>query len=162
MRLTETDHLKQALARIPWASWVLPLLIVAAVVANRIYMNVRPDDPMPYRFVQYSPSVWRDATAPGGLVLVDVYASWCPTCKAQHKVLDSLLIHPRYAEVRGVRVDFDRDREYRQGHRITAQSTILVFRGAEEISRSTGVTRAEAIRDQLDRALAAVPDRRQW
>jgi len=160
MRRTETDHVKQALARVPWASWVLPLLIAAGLFGKRAYMNLRPDDPLPQRFIQFSPAAWNEATANGGLVVVDVYASWCPTCKAQHKVLSSLLTDPRYAAVRGLRVDFDRDLEYRREHRITAQSTIIMFRGAEEISRSTGVTRAEAIGDQLDRALATDPTRR--
>lgn len=152
--------MKRVLARIPSAGWIIPLMIAAALLGKRAYMNFRPDDPLPYQFLQFSPAAWDQVTAGGGLVLVDVYANWCPTCKAQHKILASLLTEPRYAEVRGVRVDFDRDRAYRQEHRITAQSTLIVFRGAEEISRSTGVTRDEAIRDQLDRALAAVPDRR--
>jgi thioredoxin-like negative regulator of GroEL len=89
---------------------------------------------------------------------VDVYARWCPTCLAQHRALSSLLADPRYGSVQGIRVDFDRDTDYRRVHNVPAQSTMLFFGAGRELSRSVGVTNAEAIRQQLDRALLLIAE----
>ncbi len=141
--------------RITESVWTIPAVILLGVGGPRLYMNVRPADPLPYGFTEYTAEGLAAAQQGDGLVLVDVYASWCPTCLVQHKALDSLLRDPRYRAVSGVRVDFDRDHDFRERYRVGAQSTILVFAGTRELSRSTGVTRLDALRGQLDAALQA-------
>jgi thiol-disulfide isomerase/thioredoxin len=42
---------------------------------------------------------------------VDVTATWCPTCKAQHRVLDSLAKRPESAEIVVFEVDFDTQKD---------------------------------------------------
>lgn len=129
------------------------LVVVIGVGGPRLYMNVRPDDPLPAGFVQYSADALAAAQARGDTLLVDVYASWCPTCKVQHRTLATLLQDPGYAGVHGVRVDFDRDRDFVDRYRTPTQSMILIFFGDREVSRTAGLTWEEPIRAQLDQAL---------
>lgn len=131
------------------------LLIIAAVLFGRLaYMNVRADDPLPYGFQQYEAAAFEEAQKSGHLVMVDVYASWCPTCLSQHKSLERLLDNPDYENVIGFRVDFDDDQDFLRKYNVNAQSTIIMFDGESEISRTIGVTDEEAITNQLITALA--------
>lgn len=130
------------------------ILLVAAVGGNRLWMNIRPDDPLPPGFVQYSPAALQAAFASGEPVLVDVYASWCPTCAAQHKVLSKIFQDPRYQGVKGVRVDFEGDPDFVRPHNVYTQSTMIMFRDGREVSRTIGLTSEASIRRQLDAALA--------
>jgi thiol-disulfide isomerase/thioredoxin len=134
-----------------------PLLIGLALGGNLLWMNVRSDDPLPAGFVQYTPAAFAAAQAAGGPIMVDVYASWCTTCKAQHAVLVDLLDDPRYDGIQGFRVDFEGDEEWVRAHRVYVQSTIIMFNGFQELNRSAGSTREAAIRGQVDAALAAIP-----
>lgn len=134
-----------------------PLLIGLALGGNLLWMNVRSDDPLPAGFVQYTPQGFAAAQAAGGPIMVDVYASWCSTCKAQQAVLNDLLDDPRYAGITGFRVDFEGDEEWVRAHRVYVQSTIIMFNGFEELNRSAGSTRGATIRGQVDAALAAIP-----
>ncbi len=134
-----------------------PMLIGLALGGNLLWMNIRPDDPLPAGFEQYTPEGFATAQAAGGPIMVDVYASWCTTCKAQHAVLKDLLDDPRYAGIQGFRVDFEGDAEWVRAHRVAVQSTIIMFDGFEELNRSAGSTRGAAIRGQVDAALAAMP-----
>ncbi len=134
-----------------------PLLIGLALGGNLLWMNIRSDDPLPAGFVQYTPAGFAAAQAAGGLIMVDVYASWCTTCKAQHAVLKDLLDDQRYAGIKGFRVDFEGDEEWVRAHRVVVQSTIIMYHGFEELNRSAGSTRRAAIRGQVDAALAAMP-----
>ena len=129
------------------------LVIVVGVAGPRLYMNFRPADPLPAGFTQYTPEAFAEAMATDQTLLVDVYASWCPTCKVQHLALDTLLGVPRFAAVRGFRVDFEDDEAFVKAHRVVTQSTLLIFRRGKEISRSVGLTWAEDIQRQLDTAL---------
>jgi thiol:disulfide interchange protein len=129
------------------------LVIVVGVAGPRLYMNLRPPDPLPAGFTQYTPDAFAEAMATDQTILVDVYASWCPTCKVQHLALDTLLREPRFAAVRGFRVDFEDEAAFVKTHRVVTQSTLLIFRGGKEISRSVGLTWADDIQRQLDTAL---------
>ena len=133
-----------------------PLLIGVALGGNLLWMNVRSDDPLPAGFAQYTPEAFAAAQTAGGPIMVDVYASWCTTCKAQHAVLMDLFDDPRYAGIKGFRVDFEGDEEWVRAHRVYVQSTIIMFNGFQELNRSAGSTRGAAIRGQVDAALAAM------
>jgi len=138
------------------SGWTLPAVILLAVAAPKVYRNLRPADPLPDGFKQYSPEAFARAQETGAVLLVDVYASWCATCMAQHRELEHLLASPKYQGVCGLRVDFDTDEDFLRRHRVVTQSTILLFHGERELSRSVGVTDPRLIRGQLDTAVRAV------
>jgi len=136
---------------------------VALLLAEPLWMNVRPPDPLPLGFEAYSADAFRSAQRAGHPVLVDVYASWCPTCKAQQEILSDLLEEPEYASIKAFRVDFDSDRAFLRAHGVRSQSTLIVFEGERERSRSVGQTDEGLIRQQVEKALrvgrrGAAPD----
>ncbi|MGD8326666.1 MAG: thioredoxin family protein [Sphingomonadales bacterium] len=135
------------------------LLITAAVLFGRLaYMNLRSDDPLPFGFQQYNAEAFAETQASGALIMVDVYASWCPTCLAQHKVLESLLKEPDLKEIKGFRINFDDDAHFLRAHGVNAQSTIIMFDGTQELSRSIGLTSKDAIQSQVRSALQQVKE----
>lgn len=138
--------------------WLMTLALlggIALLLAEPLWMNVRPPDPLPIGFEAYSADAFRSARQAGQIVLVDVYASWCSTCKAQQEILSNLLEDPDYASIEAFRVDFDSDREFLRAHGVRSQSTLILFEGEREVSRSVGQTDERPIRRQIEAALAA-------
>lgn len=88
----------------------------------------------------YDAAKFKAAQAAGKPVVVDVFAPWCSTCKAQHKVLDTLKDKPDYAKLIIFQVDFDKQADAVKGFGVTKQSTLIAFNGAKETARATGTT----------------------
>ena len=98
------------------------------------------------RWLEYSPERFARAQAAGETILVDVHADWCPTCKVQGPILESLRQDKRLGDVVFMRVDFDTQKEFLRAHRIPRQSTILIFRGRTETGRSIAETNPARLR----------------
>lgn len=94
----------------------------------------------------YSARAFSQAQAAGKTIVVDIHATWCPTCRAQAPILDALRSEPRLRNAIFVKVDFDKEKEFLRQHRIPRQSTVLVFKGARETARSVAETRPEQLR----------------
>lgn len=110
------------------------------------------------RSIPYTAEAFAEAQEAGNFIVVDVYADWCPTCRAQKPTLDELKGEPALADALFVVVDFDTDKEFLREHRIARQSTILLFDGAQEIDRSVAETDRERLRAfVLDAATASMP-----
>ena len=73
-------------------------------------------------------------------VLVHVHAEWCPVCKKQELVFNDLAKSPEFAKLTAIRVDFDKDVEFKKTHNVNNQSVVIVFKGGKEIARSGGET----------------------
>lgn len=95
---------------------------------------------------QYDPAQFSRAQEAGKTIVVDVHATWCPTCRAQAPTLDSLLGEPRLKGVIFIKVDFDKEKTFLRQHKIPRQSTILVFKGKRETARSIAETRPDRLR----------------
>ena len=93
------------------------------------------------------------AQAVGKPILVEIHADWCPTCRAQEPVISELLKEPKNANFVVLRVDFDKQKDVLKRFRTMYQSTLIVFKGKKEVSRSTGETRKDEIAAQLAKAL---------
>ncbi|PKQ01050.1 MAG: thiol reductase thioredoxin [Alphaproteobacteria bacterium HGW-Alphaproteobacteria-13] len=94
----------------------------------------------------YSAESFARAQAQGKTIVVDIHATWCPTCRAQAPILDALRSEPRLRNAVFVKVDFDKEKAFLREHRIPRQSTVLVFRGRQETARSVAETRPEQLR----------------
>jgi thioredoxin 1 len=81
----------------------------------------------------------------GKSILVDVWASWCPTCKAQGPILKSELAKPENKDVVFLRVNFDTQLDALQAFKVQSQSTLIMFKGTKEVARSVGDTTAAGI-----------------
>jgi thioredoxin 1 len=93
------------------------------------------------------------ALADGKPVILDVAASWCPTCKQQKPIVDSLLKEKKMQPVTLFKADFDTEDALKKQYGITMQSTFVVFKGGKEVGRSTGQTQKQAIAELFDKAL---------
>ena len=89
----------------------------------------------------------------GKPVLVEIHAGWCPTCKAQKPILDKLSGQPKYSGVERFRVDYDDQKDVVKQFKAQVQSTLIVYRGRNEVARSVGETDEGRIRALLDKAL---------
>jgi thioredoxin 1 len=93
--------------------------------------------------------------AEGAIILLDVYADWCPTCAQQQKVLaDYRERHPD-APIHYLRIDFDSQKQYVTRFRAPRQSTLIIYHGDERVWFSVAETKSEAIFDALNGAVAA-------
>lgn len=93
----------------------------------------------------FSPERFAALQAENQLVLVDIYATWCPTCAQQRKILEAYRArHPDVA-FHTLEVDFDQDKEAVKRFRAPRQSTLLLYRGDEQLWFSVAETRQDAI-----------------
>src|SRR5574337_259755 len=90
--------------------------------------------------------------AAGKPILVDVYADWCPTCKAQAPILSELMSRPEFKDYTVLKVNFDTQKDVRRVLHVTEQSTLIVYRGKQEVARSIGDTSKDSIAATLRKA----------
>lgn len=94
----------------------------------------------------YDASEFMMAQKKGKTIVVDVYADWCPTCRAQAPILDKLRVEKQSSDVLFVKVNYDENKAFLREHRVPRQSTVLVFKGMEETARSIAQTNRTALR----------------
>ncbi|ERS81019.1 hypothetical protein Q672_06820 [Marinobacter sp. EVN1] len=92
--------------------------------------------------------------AKGALVLVDVHATWCPTCAKQSEILNSYLEQRPEADLHILKVNFDEQKQWVRHFRAPRQSTLLLYRGKEQIWFSVAETDPKVIFNTLDDAVA--------
>ena len=113
--------------------------VVLSVVANlALALEIKP----------YSAQALAEAKAAGKPVALHFHADWCPTCRAQAKVFDSLKADSSLP-VTILVADYDRERELKQKLGVRTQSTLIVYRGEAERARLAGETSAEKLKDAL-------------
>ena len=85
-------------------------------------------------------------------VALHFHADWCPTCRAQSKVLQSLQAEPGL-QLTVLVVDYDTEKALKRRFKVNAQSTLVVLRGQQEWARLVGDTAPSSIRSALQSAL---------
>ena len=101
----------------------------------------------------FTAAAFAAAQAAGVPILVDVSAPWCPTCKAQAPILSGLEAQPKFKDLVVLDVDFDTQKGVLRAFGVRMQSTLIAFKGSEEVARSTGDTGPASIARLLDRTL---------
>ncbi len=86
------------------------------------------------------------------LVLLDVWATWCPTCKKQREVLTQYQADHPDSDLVILEVDFDNQKEWVTHFRAPRQSTLILYKGQERVWFSVAETRADAIYTALNDA----------
>ena len=89
----------------------------------------------------------------GKPILVEISAPWCPTCKAQAPILGELSAQPKFKDLRVFAVDFDNQKDVVKSLKAQSQSTLIVFKGGNEVGRSVGDTKRDSIEALLTKAL---------
>lgn len=85
------------------------------------------------------------ARASGAPVLVDISASWCSTCRAQHNAYTSLVSEPAYSDYKIFLIDYDTQKDVMRKFNARQRSTLIVFKGTKEAGRIVGDTRKDSI-----------------
>jgi thioredoxin len=118
----------------------LALALTALPGVANAAMNKRPFDA----------KAFADAQAAGKPILIEVSAPWCPICRQQKPILAALAEKPKFAGMVHFTVDFDSQKETLRALRVQRQSTLIVYKGAQEAGRTTGDTNAASIERLLD------------
>ncbi len=87
--------------------------------------------------------------AAGEVILVDVWASWCPTCAQQQDVLAAFQAEHPDVQFHILEVDFDDRKDLVTRFEAPRQSTLIIYRGEERLWFSVAETRRDRIFDQL-------------
>lgn len=102
----------------------------------------------------YTQERFEDLQEGGAVILVDVFADWCPTCAIQQEIL------AEFAEAHGnlplhtLTVDFDAQKDVVRHFQVPRQSTLILYRGNERVWFSVAETRREVIFQALRDALS--------
>ena len=126
-------------------------LLILVLAGNLIYMNLRPDDPLLSGWEDYESVAFAGYQEQGEVMLVNIYASWCPTCKAQHDAFLDLEKQGKRPSIRAIRLDYDKNEAFRERYDIHATGYLIIFKGNKPIARQAGLTTAKDIEDFLDR-----------
>ncbi len=95
-----------------------------------------------------------DAAAQAGKpILVEVWAAWCPVCRAQDPIIKSMMADPAFANLVILSVDFDKEKPLLRTLNVAMQSTLIAFKGTAEVGRSTGDTSNDGVRALARKAL---------
>jgi thiol-disulfide isomerase/thioredoxin len=98
----------------------------------------------------FDAEAFRSAQAADKAILLDVTASWCPTCRQQRPIVEQ--IEKEKPDLVVYEVDFDTAKDLLKQLRVQHQSTLIVFRGAKEVARSMGETDPTTIRALIAKA----------
>jgi thioredoxin 1 len=66
-------------------------------------------------------------------ILIDVKASWCPTCKKQEKVIEQYFKENPKSKITVLKVDYDKQKKWVKFFKAPRQSTIISYIGKEKI-----------------------------
>lgn len=93
--------------------------------------------------------------AQGALILLDVFADWCPTCALQQRILAEYSEQHPDVPLHTLTIDFDSQKEVVQRFRAPRQSTLILYRGTERLWFGVAETRADVIFAEINRAAAS-------
>jgi thioredoxin 1 len=122
------------------------LLLAVSILAPRGLAAQEKEDFTDARFAELQA---RDA-----LILVDIWADWCPTCAEQQRVLKAFQEENPDAEFHILQVNFDTQKPVVTRFAAPRQSTLILYRGEERLWFSVAETRRDAIFTRLSDALA--------
>ncbi|MEX0681566.1 MAG: thioredoxin family protein [Balneolales bacterium] len=125
---------------------LVPLLLVSTVLATgNAELEKEP----------FTEERFKELQEAGEVILVDVFADWCPTCARQQEILEQYRQDHPEKTFHIMEVNFDNNKEWVRHFRAPRQSTLLLFSGEEQYWFSVAETDPDVIAAELDKAIAA-------
>lgn len=115
-------------------------LFLAAMAAMPFVIQFATTDAIAAERKTFDAASFKTAQQQGARILVDISATWCPTCKAQKPIIDSLAEQPANSDLVIFAVDFDSQKPVVRQFGAQSQSTLIAFKGKTETGRSVGDT----------------------
>ncbi len=103
--------------------------------------------------VPFTRAAFEAAQKDGKSILIEISASWCPTCRAQKPIIEGLLDSAKFKDMVAFRIDFDDQADEVRAMGAQTQSTLITFKGITEAGRSVGDTNPASIEELLGRAI---------
>ncbi|NNA68242.1 MULTISPECIES: thioredoxin family protein [Pseudomonas] len=103
----------------------------------------------------YSQERFDKLQASGELVLVDVNAPWCPTCKKQKQIINQWIEQNPDKTLHVLDVDFDTRKDLVAQFRAPRQSTLLLYKGNKQVWFSVAETRGPVIGAAIEQGFSA-------
>ena len=125
--------------------------LLLAIVAAVALLGAPPASAAEWK--PFSAAAFAEAQKEGKSILVDIFAPWCPTCRAQNPILVQLTREPQFNNLVVFKVDFDNQPDVVRSFGARSQSTLIAYKGATETGRSAGDTAPDSIAALLSSAL---------
>ncbi len=127
------------------ALWAVPLLLFSIA----LYLGAGAVSREAERF---TPERFAALQAEEALVLVEIHATWCVTCRRQREIVRRYReLHPEVDLVL-LSIDFDTQKPAVEALGAKYQSTLVLYRGRERLWYSVAETREQVIFAALNRA----------
>lgn len=125
--------------------------LLLAIVASVALLGALPASAAEWK--PFDAAAFAQAQKDGKPILVDIFAAWCPVCRAQNPILTQLTRESKFDDMVVFKIDFDDQKDAVRAVKATSQSTLIVYKGETEKQRSVGDTNAASIGAMLDQAL---------
>lgn len=125
--------------------------LLVAVVASLALLCALPAYAAEWK--PFDAASFAQAQKEGKPILVDIFAAWCPVCRAQNPILTQLTRAPKFDDMVVFKIDFDDQKDAVRALKATSQSTLIVYQGETEKGRSVGDTNPASIEALLDKTL---------
>jgi thioredoxin 1 len=122
-----------------------------AMIASLALLGALPASAAEWK--PFSASAFAAAQKEGKSILVDIFAPWCPVCRAQNPILVQLTREPKFKDLVVFKVDFDNQLGDVRALKANSQSTLITYKGEAEKGRSVGDTKEKSIAALLQSAL---------
>ena len=130
------------------------IVLILIIAAGVFYFTTRP---FPVADQQtFTLERFEALQAADSVILVDIFADWCSTCKLQQEVLiEYQAAYPDNA-IQILEVNFDSEKEWVKKFGAPRQATLVLFRGNEQLWFSVAETDRDVIFSRLNDAVGQV------
>ena len=102
----------------------------------------------------FDQAAFAQAQSEGRPILIEVFAPWCPTCRAQSPIVRTIAADAAFANLIVFRIDYDNQREEWRALNVRRQSTLIAYNGARETGRLVAATSPDRIESLMRSAIA--------
>ncbi|MFH8038807.1 MAG: thioredoxin [Candidatus Aenigmatarchaeota archaeon] len=83
------------------------------------------------------------------MVIVDIYADWCPPCKALSPIIEE--VSKEYKDVKFVKINVDENREIAHLYDVQSIPTLLYFQNGNLVNRTVGALPKAKIKEIIEK-----------